>query len=86
MRIVLSGNLLRFSAFQREVNVEARTVRDALEALAEAHPSLRPVLFDAAHNVLRAHKLFIDGDSVESLDTPTAAQTELFIVTAIAGG
>jgi hypothetical protein len=47
VKFVLSGNLLRFSSFGREVSIDAPTLSDGLSRLCEQCPSLRPVLLDA---------------------------------------
>ena len=86
MRFFLSGNLLRFSSFQREVTVDATTVAEGIDVLIAQHPGLAQVLLDGAHNVRGVHKLFIDGEPLDSLDSPVGDDTEIAIVTAIAGG
>ena len=48
MKFVLSGNLLRFSSFGREVSIDAPTLSDGLFRLCEQCPSLKPVLLSTA--------------------------------------
>ena len=86
MRIILSGNLLRFSDFNREFDVDASTVHAGLSALVQQHPSLDGVLFDAERQLRGVHRLFLDGQQLDQLETSVGAQSELSIVTAIAGG
>lgn len=86
MRFFLSGNLMRFSGFQREVEVDAPTVESALDRLCERHPALREVLLDNQRQVRGVHKLFLNGEPVDSLQAAVRADSEIAVVTAIAGG
>lgn len=89
MRIILSGNLLRFSGFEREVSVSGTTWAEGIDALVARHPALESVLFDSEHRVRGSHKLFVNGEQLASLDAlagEALPDGELAIVTAIAGG
>ncbi len=86
MRFFLSGNLMRFANFQREVEVRAGTVQEGLEVLLAQHPSLREILLDGAGQVRGVHKLFLDGEPLDSLAQAVSDRTEVAVVTAIAGG
>lgn len=86
MRILLSGNLLRFSNFRRELDVEATTVHAGLLAVVQQCPELKGVLFDGEQQLRGVHRLFLDGEQLDELDTAVDANAELSIVTAIAGG
>lgn len=86
MRFFLSGNLMRFANFQREVEVEAGTVQEGLDALLARHPSLREILLDRASGVRGVHKLFLDGEPLDSLAQAVGERSEVAVVTAIAGG
>lgn len=69
--------------------VNAATVRDALEAVFATHPSSRSyVLDDQGH--LRKHMIvFINGETVrdrEKLSDPVAADAEIYVMQALSGG
>jgi sulfur-carrier protein len=88
VKFVLSGNLLRFSSFGREVSIDAPTLSDGLFRLCEQCPSLKPVLLDGDGKFRQIHRLFVNGDQVmvDELGAPRGAGDEVQIVTAIAGG
>jgi sulfur-carrier protein len=90
MRFFLSGNLMRFSNFQREVVIEAGTVQEGLDTLISQYPALREVLLDSARQVRGVHRLFLDGEPLElapgSPHIAVRADSEVAVVTAIAGG
>ncbi|MEZ4361119.1 MAG: MoaD/ThiS family protein [Kofleriaceae bacterium] len=86
MRFFLSGNLMRFANFQREVVVEAQTVQAGLDHLVAQFPSLHDVLLDGGRQVRGVHKLFLNGEPLDSLQSAVTAESEVAVVTAIAGG
>jgi hypothetical protein len=88
MRFVLSGNLLRFSGFRREVPIEAVTVQQGLSALVDGCPGLRPVLLDGEGRLRAVHRLFLNGDPLgpQELGCEARADDEVTLLTAIAGG
>lgn len=90
MIVVVSGNLRRYTSFEQEVQLEATSLRAALEALVARHPGLRPVLYDGDGKLRSVHRLFLNGELLDSGsgsdDRPLAPNDELGILTAIAGG
>lgn len=88
MRIYLSGNLIRFTEYHREVEVEAESVYDGLLALIRRYPELEPVLLDANREARALHRLFVDGEQVSAaaLRDPVRPDASVSILTAIAGG
>jgi molybdopterin synthase sulfur carrier subunit len=88
MKFVLSGNLLRFSDFQREIVVEGSTVQQGIAALAERCPALRPVMLDGQSQLRRVYRIFLNGKSIaiEELERATSQDDEVVVLTAIAGG
>ncbi len=88
MKIVLSGNLRRYTDFEGEVEVDARSIPEALNALVQRHPDLQPVLFEGNGQVRSVHRLYLNGDvlEIDEMDRPLDADDELGILTAIAGG
>lgn len=88
MNIVLSGNLRRYTDFEGEVEVNANSTQEALNALVQRHPDLAPVLFEGNGQVRSVHRLYLNGDVLEAdeMDRSLDADDELGILTAIAGG
>jgi molybdopterin converting factor small subunit len=88
MNIVLSGNLRRYTDFEGEVELDAASISEALDALVVKFPDLKPVIFDGDGNLRSVHRLFLNGDVLEAGDTnrDLAPTDELGILTAIAGG
>lgn len=88
MTIVLSGNLLRFSDYVKEIEVDSATVDGALQGLVEQYPALKPVVFQPDGRIRGAHRLFHNGELIDIGDSGRALgpTDELSIVTAIAGG
>jgi hypothetical protein len=88
MRFVLSGNLLRFSGFRREVPIEASTVEQGLTALVGSCPGLGPVLLDGAGQLRAVHRLFLNGEPLrpQELACTATPDDEVTLLTAIAGG
>jgi molybdopterin converting factor small subunit len=88
MIIVLSGNLRRYTDFDGEVEVNASTLSEALDALVQRYPDLQPVIYDGDGNLRSVHRLYLNGDILEvgDMDRPLDPADELGILTAIAGG
>lgn len=88
MKIVLSGNLIRYASFEREVELEARTVSAALDELVARFPDLRPVVLDGEGQLRRVHRLYLNGEVLGTAEGDLALEPndELGILTAVAGG
>lgn len=88
MRFYLSGNLMRFTDYDREIDVEADTVHAAIMTLVDHYPALKPVLLDRGQDVRTVHQIFCDGEVIlpEHLHTKVAPDADITILTALAGG
>ena len=88
MNVVLSGNLRRYTDFEGEVELDATSVSEALEAIVAKFPNLRPVVYDADSKLRSVHRLYLNGDVLEgeNVDRDLKPTDELGILTAIAGG
>ena len=88
MKFVFSGTLLRFVDYQKEISVEASTVRNAVEGLVVSQPNLKNMLLDGEGKVRAAHRLFLNAEQLfaEDMDRPVSPSDCVEIVTAIAGG
>jgi molybdopterin synthase sulfur carrier subunit len=73
---------------QRDVEVEATTVGEALRKLVDAYPSLEGRVL-AGEQVPSFLNLFVDGEDVrfrEGLETPLGPGSALLLLPAVAGG
>ncbi|MGE0545941.1 MAG: MoaD/ThiS family protein [Kofleriaceae bacterium] len=88
MVIKLSGNLLRFSNFQNEIEVSAPSILAGIHELVEGFPELRKVLLDGQGSPRAIHRLFLNGALIarDDVSRTVTANDELSILTAIAGG
>lgn len=88
MMFRVGGALLRFTDYQRVINVDAATVEAALVKLADEYRDLRKVLYDREGNVRATHKIFLNGEPLEpdQLDSPVAADDCVDLLLAISGG
>ncbi len=82
--VKLPSLLAREAGGQREFEVNAATLDDALRAL-----PVRDLCIDEHGELRRLVNVFVDGDDVRGgagLDTPLRADSKVLVVTAIAGG
>ena len=81
MRTLTGGNA--------DVDVSARTVRDAIAELDKRHPGIAARLLDGAGAVKPFIRIFVGSEDIgalSGLDTPLGERDEIAIVPAIAGG
>jgi sulfur carrier protein ThiS len=73
---------------QGRIEVEGRSVRECIEAVARAHPGFREQVFDAQGRVHRFVTVFVNGDEIprDAVETPVSARDRVEILAAIAGG
>jgi len=72
-----------------DVDVTARTVRDAIAELDKRHPGVAARVLDDAGAVKPYIRIFVGSEEIGSLsglDTPLGERDEIAIVPAIAGG
>lgn len=93
MKVVLSGALLRFADYTKEVDVPVGTLTEGIAQLTQRFPQLKPVLLDGDGQVRLTHQLFLNGEQVArgeyalgAAPVPVADQDTLFVLTAVAGG
>lgn len=83
------GTLLHLSDGADEIPVAATTVREALEAVGQAHPALIAELMLSPNEVNPVLNLYVGEDDIRSLgglDAPLEPGDELLILPALAGG
>lgn len=81
--------LRTLTAGESQVQVEAATVKEALDALETAHPGFSDKLLDEQGALRRFVNVFVADDDVrfmEGMDTPIPDGETLSIVPAVAGG
>lgn len=72
-----------------EIDVPASTVREAVEAVAERYPKLRPHVFDAQGQIRRHFNIFVNGEHVRTLngvDTALRPEDKVILMASSAGG
>ena len=73
---------------QRLVDVEAGTVREALDTLVTRFPALKPRVFEG-DGVPSFLNVFVDGSDIRlssGLETPVSAASKILLLPAVAGG
>jgi adenylyltransferase/sulfurtransferase len=81
--------LQRYTGNNDTIEVEAGTVGDALQALAEKHAEIRKHLFSDSGQLRQFVNVYVGSDDMrhlQGLDTPVKEGDELSIVPSIAGG
>ena|SRR5687767_12729848 len=88
MRFRFSGTLLRFTEYQKEVSVDATTLKAGLDALVARFPDMSKVLYDRVGQLRATHRFFINGVQLEKDQIGHAvAETDIVdVVTAVTGG
>lgn len=93
MKVILSGALLRFADYSKEVEIAAPTFAECVSELTTKFPMLKPVLLDGDGGVRLTHQLFLNGEqltreqrALDAAPVPVADSDTLFILTAVAGG
>ncbi len=88
-KILIPTPLRKFTGNAATFEVKGATVAEALRALAEAHPQLKPHLFDNAGRLRSFIRVYVGEDDIATLqreDTPLTDEAVVSIVPAIAGG
>jgi len=73
----------------KEIEVDASNVGEALDALTERYPTLRPHLYDESGNLRAYVNIFLQQEDIRNLRgqaTPLTGDDRLMIVPSIAGG
>ena len=88
MRLELTGNLRRYVGYDFAIELDAHTVRGAVQMLGDRYPAARPVLLDAAGGLRSVHRLVLNGTLLgrNELGRAVGPADELVILTPITGG
>ncbi|MCX2727415.1 MoaD family protein [Thermomicrobium sp. 4228-Ro] len=87
--ILIPAPLRRFTEDRAAVQVDAKTVGEALAKLDELYPGLRERICEPDGRVRRFVSVFVNGKDIRSLqgiDTPLNDGDEVGIIPAMAGG
>ena len=84
----VSGSMLRFTGYKKEIVVEGATVLDGLRSLAVTYPTLKSIIFDRNDAVKTTHRIFVNGSAIPQGDAthPVGAHDRVDVVTTISGG
>lgn len=82
----LPSSLQKFAKGQVVFELPGRTLGELLEACFRVAPGLRLKLLTDAGALQRYVRIFANGEDVASLETPLAANAEVRVLTALAGG
>lgn len=88
VRFLVPTQLRRLTAGASEVEVEASTVGEAIEALEAAHPGFKAQMLDG-DGLKRFVNVYLSDEDVRYLDglaTPVADGDTVTIIAAVAGG
>ncbi|MCH9806473.1 MAG: MoaD/ThiS family protein [Alphaproteobacteria bacterium] len=80
-----TGLVRLFPGSPNEVEVEAGTVRDVIDALNEMWPGMRDRLIDSRPAIRKHLNIFVAGEKAR-LDTPLPSGARVIIMTAMSGG
>lgn len=87
-RVVFGSHITRHVAVP-DSDVEAATLRDALEAVFSRHGAARDYVLDEQGHLRQHVSIFIDGARVREralLDVPVAHAAEIHVLQALTGG
>jgi len=88
MIIRLSGTLLRFVDYQKELRIDAPTVKAGIEQLAAQYPEVGKALVDNVGQVRSTHRIFVNGETLGrgQINQAVSSEDVLDILTGITGG
>ncbi len=89
VRVQIPAALRRFTDQQREVTLEAATVGEALQALADRYPALAQHLFTPEGSLRTFVNVYVEDTNIrqlQGLETPLKEGARLMLVPSIAGG
>ena len=87
--LLIPTALRQFTDGNSEVNVEAATVKEALDALSVRYVDLKKHLFNEAGNLRSFVNVYVNEDDIRQksgLDTAVKADDTVMLVPSIAGG
>lgn len=84
----ISGTLLRFTDYQKELHIDAPTLKAGIDQLVAQFPELGKTLYDRLGQLRATHKVFVNGETVDKAHLGREVQSDdvVDILTAITGG
>lgn len=83
-------NVMKFYlADQTEIFVEADSIQELVERVADQYPAVRPHLLDSSGNLRRHFNIFLNGTHIRELDgmnTKVVAEDKVILMASAAGG
>ena len=89
VQITIPGPLRRFTAEEKQVEVQAETVTEVLDCLEAKYPGFRSRLCEDTGELRRFFNIYVDGEDVRFLDnlqTKVSEGMDVSIIPAISGG
>ena len=86
VRVRLAPLLYSYTGGQKWIELEAGTVREALDSLDRRFPGIAFRIVDEQKSVRPHINIFVGEQSVRDLDTPVVDRSEIYIVGALSGG
>ncbi|TLG05366.1 MoaD/ThiS family protein [Nocardia cyriacigeorgica] len=88
-QVRLPSVLRPYADGERELEIDATSLRTLLDNLREQFPALERRLRDETGRLRRYVNFYVDGDEcrmLEGIDTPLKSDSEVMIIPAVAGG
>lgn len=88
MKLSLSGNLLRYVDYQREIPLAAETLALGILELADKYPEARALLLTPDNKLRSIHRVSVNGQliSAGAADRRLAPDDSVLILSPISGG
>lgn len=86
MRVVIPSPLFSYTSGQKEIDATGNSLAQLLASLDARYPGMRHRMIDEQNRIRPHIRLFVNGESVSSLERRLAADDEVIIVAALSGG
>lgn len=86
MKVRITSVLTRYTDGIKQLEVEARTVAEAVDELDKRYPGIKFRFIDEQGQIRDHMNLFLNKEQIRTLEISTTQDDELFIVHSISGG
>jgi sulfur-carrier protein len=89
IKVFIPTPLRKFTNGESSVDIQARSVSEAISELASAFPEVRQHLYDANNEIRKFIRIYVGEEDIHQLDgpqTPLVSGDKVSIIPAIAGG
>ncbi len=86
VRVRVAALLHSYTGGKNVVEVEASTVREAIQSLEQRFPGVAFRIVDEQRQIRPHMNIFLGEEKVSDLDTPVTEAAEIYIVGALSGG